>query len=51
MVSADVPQVTTDIPVTHSLVTRVMAGIGTPDLIVNRGASPHDYSLRPSNAA
>jgi len=49
--SADVPQVTTDIPVTHSLVTRVMAGIGTPDLIVNRGASPHDYSLRPSNAA
>ena len=51
MVSADVPQVTTDIPVTHSLVTRVMAGIGTPDLIVNQGASPHDYSLRPSNAA
>ena len=51
IVSADVPQVTTDIPVTHSLVTRVMAGIGTPDLIVNRGASPHDYSLRPSNAA
>ena len=51
MVSADVPQVTTDIPVTHSLVTRVMAGIGTPELIVNRGASPHDYSLRPSNAA
>ena len=51
IVSADVPQVTTDIPVTHSLVTQVMAGIGTPDLIVNRGASPHDYSLRPSNAA
>tara|TARA_B100000446_G_scaffold134131_1_gene126249 strand:- start:444 stop:1403 length:960 start_codon:yes stop_codon:yes gene_type:complete len=51
MVSADVPQVTTDIPATHSLVTRVMAGIGMPDLIINRGASPHDYSLRPSNAA
>ncbi len=51
MVSADVPQVTTDIPATHSLVTRVMAGIGMPDLIVNRGASPHAYSLRPSNAA
>ena len=50
-VSADVPQVTTDIPATHSLVTRVMAGIGMPDLIVNQGASPHDYSLRPSNAA
>ena len=51
MVSADVPQVTTDIPTTHSLVTRVMAGIGMPDLIVKQGASPHDYSLRPSNAA
>jgi len=51
MVSADVPQVTTDIAPTHSLVTRVMAGIGMPGLIVNQGASPHDYSLRPSNAA
>ncbi|MCH2486062.1 MAG: zinc ABC transporter substrate-binding protein, partial [Gammaproteobacteria bacterium] len=51
MVLADVPQVTTDIPTTHSLVTRVMAGIGMPDLIVKQGASPHDYSLRPSNAA
>jgi zinc transport system substrate-binding protein len=28
-----------------------MAGIGIPDLIVDRGASPHEYSLRPSNAA
>ena len=51
MVSADVPQVTTDIPATHSLVTRVMVGIGMPDLIVDPGASPHEYSLRPSNAA
>ena len=49
--SANVPKVVTDIPITHSLVTRVMAGIGMPDLIVDRGASPHEYSLRPSNAA
>ena len=49
--SANVPKVVTDIPITHSLVTRVMAGIGMPELIVDRGASPHEYSLRPSNAA
>ena len=49
--SAYIPKVVTDIPITHSLVTRVMAGIGMPDLIVDRGASPHEYSLRPSNAA
>ena len=49
--SANGPHVTTDIPITHSLVARVMAGVGMPDLIVDRGASPHEYSLRPSNAA
>ena len=49
--SANGPHVATDIPITHSLVTRVMAGVGMPDLIVDRGASPHEYSLRPSNAA
>jgi len=49
--SATVPKVVTDIPITHSLLTQVMAGIGIPDLIVDRGASPHEYSLRPSNAA
>ena len=49
--SATVPKVVTDIPITHSLLTQVMAGIGIPDLIVDQGASPHEYSLRPSNAA
>jgi len=49
--SANGPHVTTDIPITHSLVARVMAGVGMPDLIVDQGASPHEYSLRPSNAA
>ncbi len=50
-VSANGPHVTTDIAITHSLVTQVMTGVGMPDLIVDRDASPHDYSLRPSNAA
>ena len=48
---ADVPDVAVDIAPVHSLVARVMAGVGTPDLIVAPGASPHEYSLRPSEAA
>ncbi len=48
---ADVPQVAVDIAPLHSLVTRVMDGVGTPDLIVPAGASPHEYNLRPSEAA
>ena len=48
---ADVPRVAVDIAPVHSLVTRVMEGVGTPDLIIQAGASPHEYSLRPSEAA
>lgn len=48
---ADVPSVATDIAPVHSLVSRVMQGIGTPELIVAAGATPHEYSLRPSEAA
>ncbi|MDX8352559.1 zinc ABC transporter substrate-binding protein [Cognatiyoonia sp. IB215182] len=48
---ADVPNVAVDIAPVHSLVARVMEGVGTPDLIVQPGASPHEYSLRPSEAA
>lgn len=47
---ADVPSVAVDIAPVHSLVARVMDGVGTPDLIVQPGASPHSYSLRPSEA-
>jgi zinc transport system substrate-binding protein len=43
--------VAVDIAPVHSLVARVMEGVGTPDLIVAPGASPHEYSLRPSEAA
>lgn len=48
---ADAPSVAVDIPPIHSLVTKVMAGVGAPNLIVQPGASPHGYSLRPSEAA
>jgi zinc transport system substrate-binding protein len=47
---AEVPRVAADIAPVHSLVARVMDGVGTPDLIVQSGASPHEYSLRPSEA-
>ncbi|MBY5933754.1 zinc ABC transporter substrate-binding protein [Tateyamaria omphalii] len=47
---ADVPNVAVDIAPVHSLVARVMDGVGTPALIVPPGASPHEYNLRPSEA-
>lgn len=48
---SEVPNVAVDIAPVHSLVARVMEGIGTPDLILPPGASPHEYSLRPSEAS
>ncbi len=33
----------------HSLVAGVMQGIGEPKLLVQGGASPHDYHLKPSD--
>lgn len=48
---ADVPNVAVDIAPVHSLVARVMEGVGEPSLILPPGASPHEYSLRPSEAA
>jgi len=48
---ADVPNVAVDIAPVHSLVARVMEGVGTPDLVIQQGASPHQYNLRPSEAA
>jgi zinc transport system substrate-binding protein len=35
----------------HSLIAGVMAGTGSPELILKSGASPHDYSLTPAAAA
>ncbi|RMA40618.1 zinc ABC transporter substrate-binding protein [Rhodophyticola porphyridii] len=48
---ADVPSVAVDIAPVHSLVAQVMQGVGEPTLIVQPGGSPHEYSLRPSEAA
>jgi zinc transport system substrate-binding protein len=48
---AEVPRVITDIPPVHSLVAQVMGDLGTPDLLLERGASEHDFQLRPSQAA
>lgn len=47
---ADVPRVAVDIAPVHALVAQVMAGVGTPDLVLPPGASPHGYSMRPSEA-
>lgn len=47
---ADVPQVVTDIPPVQSLVAQVMGDLGTPTLLLAKGASEHDFQLRPSQA-
>jgi zinc transport system substrate-binding protein len=47
---AEVPSVVADIAPVQSLAARVMAGLGTPTLIVPSGASPHGYAMRPSEA-
>ena len=47
---ADSPRVAVDIAPVHSLVAKVMKGLGKPDLIILAGASPHEYQLRPSEA-
>jgi zinc transport system substrate-binding protein len=44
------PRVVASIEPVQSLVAGVMAGVGTPDLVVKGGGSPHSYSLRPSEA-
>ncbi|ODR91251.1 zinc ABC transporter substrate-binding protein ZnuA [Sinorhizobium alkalisoli] len=48
---AGAPTVVASIKPVHSLVASIMQGIGEPSLIVEGGASPHTYSMKPSNAA
>ncbi|TVQ57423.1 MAG: zinc transporter [Rhodobacteraceae bacterium] len=45
------PVVATDIAPIHSLVSRVMHGVGEPALVMPPGASPHTHAMRPSEAA
>ena len=47
---AEVPRVVATIKPIHSLVAAVMGDLGSPTLIVKGAASPHTYSLRPSDA-
>ncbi|RXJ73937.1 zinc transporter [Veronia nyctiphanis] len=47
---ASSPNVAVDIAPVHSLVSQVMEGVGSPALLIQPEASPHDYSLRPSEA-
>jgi zinc transport system substrate-binding protein len=44
------PDVVVSIKPVHSLVASIMKGVGEPALIVEGAASPHTYSLKPSNA-
>jgi len=48
---AEAPDVVVSIKPIHSLVATIMQGVGEPKLIVEGAASPHTYSLKPSNAA
>jgi zinc transport system substrate-binding protein len=48
--AADTPVVVTSVKPIHSLVSAIMEGVGTPELIVDGAASPHTYNLKPSNA-
>lgn len=45
-----VPKVAADILPVQSIVAAVMQGLSKPDVILEPGASPHGYSLRPSDA-
>ncbi|CAN7334548.1 zinc ABC transporter substrate-binding protein [Neorhizobium sp. LjRoot104] len=45
------PDVVVSIKPVHSLVASIMKGVGEPKLIVDGAASPHTFSLKPSNAA
>lgn len=48
-IATDSPQVVVSIKPLHSLVSGLMEGVASPQLLVKQG-SPHGYSLRPSEA-
>lgn len=50
LAAAAPPAVVTDIPAVQSLVAQVMGDLGTPDLLLEKGANAHNYQLRPSQA-
>jgi len=48
--AAEAPAVVASIPPIHSLVAAVMAGVGTPALLIPGAVSEHTYTLKPSDA-
>lgn len=48
--AAEAPRVVASIPPIGSLAAAVMRGVGEPKVLLPSGASPHAYSLRPSDA-
>ena len=48
---AEVPRVVTDFGPVQSLVSDVMGDLGQPQALLTAGAGPHDFQLRPSQAA
>ena len=48
-VAAKPPKVVATINPLHSLVAGVMQDIGTPELLISGGQSPHSFSLKPSS--
>ena len=48
--ASEAPSAVASIKPIHSLLAGVMNGAGTPSLLVRGGASPHTWSLRPSDA-
>lgn len=47
---AEVPVVVADIGPVHSMVARVMDGVGVPSLLLPTSVSPHGHAMRPSEA-
>jgi zinc transport system substrate-binding protein len=47
---AEPPSVLATIKPVHSLAAALMRGVAVPDLLLRGAASPHEYSLRPSDA-
>ena len=45
------PDVVVSIKPIHSLVSAVMGEVGKPELLLKGASSPHDYALKPSQAA
>ncbi|KFE36940.1 zinc ABC transporter substrate-binding protein [Thioclava atlantica] len=50
LAQAEVPKVLTDIPPVQSLAAQVMGDLGTPEILLDQGADPHEFQLRPSKA-